>query len=64
MGKLLSMFAETNPDEIISALMEQNHLDRGLKKIMEFSSFFNQYFQHSLFIDVVAQEDLENMVML
>ena len=27
-------------------LMEQNHLDRALKKIMEFSSFFNQYFQH------------------
>jgi len=30
----------------ISTLLEQNHLDRGLKKIMEFSSFFNQYFQH------------------
>jgi len=27
-------------------MMEQNHLDRALKKIMEFSSFFNQYFQH------------------
>ena len=27
-------------------LMEQNHLDRALKKIMEFSSYFNQYFQH------------------
>jgi methionyl-tRNA synthetase len=26
--------------------MEQNHLDRALKKIMEVSSFFNQYFQH------------------
>ena len=26
--------------------MEQNHLDRALKKIMEFSSYFNQYFQH------------------
>ena len=26
--------------------MEQNHLDRSLKKIMEFSSHFNQYFQH------------------
>ncbi len=26
--------------------MEQNHLDRALKKVMEFSSFFNQYFQH------------------
>ncbi|RNJ80208.1 MAG: methionine--tRNA ligase [Nitrosopumilus sp. H8] len=28
------------------ALLEQNHLDRALKKIMEFSSYFNQYFQH------------------
>ncbi len=27
-------------------LMRQNHLDRALKRIMEFSSFFNQYFQH------------------
>ena len=26
--------------------MEQNHIDRALKKIMEFSSFYNQYFQH------------------
>ena len=30
----------------LEVLMEQNHLDRALKKIMEFSSFFNQYFQH------------------
>jgi methionyl-tRNA synthetase len=30
----------------LGVLMEQNHLDRTLKKIMEFSSFFNQYFQH------------------
>ena len=30
----------------MSVLLEQNHLDRALKKIMEFSSFFNQYFQH------------------
>jgi len=30
----------------IGTLLEQNHLDRALKKIMEFSSFFNQYFQH------------------
>ena len=30
----------------LGMLMEQNHLDRTLKKIMEFSSFFNQYFQH------------------
>ena len=30
----------------IGNLMKENHLDRALKKIMEFSSFFNQYFQH------------------
>ncbi len=30
----------------IGQLMEQNHIDRALKKIMEFSSFYNQYFQH------------------
>ena len=30
----------------LSSLMEQNHLDKALKKVMEFSSFFNQYFQH------------------
>lgn len=30
----------------VGELMEQNHLDRALKKIMEFSAFFNQYFQH------------------
>ncbi|HUU48903.1 MAG TPA: methionine--tRNA ligase [Nitrosopumilaceae archaeon] len=30
----------------LSELLEQNHLDRALRKIMEFSSFFNQYFQH------------------
>ena len=30
----------------LGILMEQNQLDRALKKIMEFSSFFNQYFQH------------------
>ena len=30
----------------VGALLAQNHLDRALKKIMEFSSFFNQYFQH------------------
>ena len=30
----------------VSALMEQNHLDRALKSIMGFSSYFNQYFQH------------------
>jgi methionyl-tRNA synthetase len=27
-------------------LLEQNHLDRALKKLMEFSMYFNQYFQH------------------
>ena len=26
--------------------MNENHLDRALKKIMEFSAYFNQYFQH------------------
>jgi len=30
----------------VGSLMQENHLDRALKKIMEFSSFFNQYFQH------------------
>ena len=30
----------------VGKLMEENHLDRALKKIMEFSSYFNQYFQH------------------
>ena len=30
----------------VGSLMEKNQLDRALKKIMEFSSFFNQYFQH------------------
>ena len=30
----------------LGELLEQNQLDRALKKIMEFSSFFNQYFQH------------------
>lgn len=33
------------PEEI-TGLLQENHLDRALKKIMEFSSFFNQYFQH------------------
>jgi len=28
------------------ALLEQNHLDRALKKILEFTAHFNQYFQH------------------
>ena len=30
----------------VGALMDQNHLDRALKRIMAFSSHFNQYFQH------------------
>ncbi len=30
----------------VRVLMEQNHLDRALKKILGFSSYFNQYFQH------------------
>jgi len=30
----------------VGSLMEQNHLDRALKKIMAFSSYLNQYFQH------------------
>ena len=29
-----------------SILMEENHLDRALKKILQFSAHFNQYFQH------------------
>ena len=30
----------------VGSLMEKNHLDRALKKILEFSAHFNQYFQH------------------
>ena len=30
----------------VGSLLDQNHLDRALKKVMEFSSHFNQYFQH------------------
>lgn len=30
----------------VGTLMEQNHLDKALKKILEFSAHFNQYFQH------------------
>ena len=29
----------------VGELMEENHLDRALKKILEFSAHFNQYFQ-------------------
>jgi methionyl-tRNA synthetase len=39
-SKIRSLAAE------LAVLMEQNHLDRALKKIMEFSIYFNQYFQH------------------
>lgn len=31
---------------VVGSLMEQNHLDRALKKILDFVAFFNQYFQH------------------
>ncbi len=30
----------------VGALMQQNHLDRALKKILDFTGHFNQYFQH------------------
>jgi len=30
----------------VGVLMEQHHLDRALKKILQFSAHFNQYFQH------------------
>lgn len=32
--------------DVMGELMEQNHLDKALKKILEFSAHFNQYFQH------------------
>ncbi len=32
--------------EQTGALLTQNHLDRALKRILEFSAYFNQYFQH------------------
>jgi methionyl-tRNA synthetase len=35
-----------NFSQEVGSLMEQNHLDRALKKILEFSAHFNQYFQH------------------
>ncbi|RDJ30912.1 MAG: methionine--tRNA ligase [Crenarchaeota archaeon] len=38
--KILSLSNE------LDELMSQNHLDRALKKILEFSAHFNQYFQH------------------
>ena len=30
----------------LDELLQKNHLDRALRKILEFSSHFNQYFQH------------------
>ncbi len=30
----------------VGGLMEQNHLDRALKRILDFTGHFNQYFQH------------------
>jgi len=35
-----------NLSKDVGSLMEKNHLDRALKKILEFSAHFNQYFQH------------------
>ena len=32
--------------EAVGAQMEANHIDRAVKRLMEFSAFFNQYFQH------------------
>jgi len=30
----------------VGGLMEQNHLDRALRKVLDFTGHFNQYFQH------------------
>ena len=30
----------------VGQLVQQNHLDRALKKILDFTGYFNQYFQH------------------
>lgn len=38
-GKITALAAD------LTRLMEENHLDRALKKILEFSAHFNQYFQ-------------------
>ena len=38
-GKIKQLSAD------LGSLLEQNHLDRALKKILEFSAHFNQYFQ-------------------
>lgn len=39
--RLITVLAEE-----LGVLMSQNHLDRSLKKILEFSAQFNRYFQH------------------
>ena len=36
----------TTLSEEVGILMNQNHLDRALKKVLEFTAHFNQYFQH------------------
>ena len=36
----------TTLSEEVGVLMNQNHLDRALKKVLEFTAHFNQYFQH------------------
>jgi len=41
--------SETMIKELVTkldVLLQDNHLDRALKKILEFSTHFNQYFQH------------------
>ncbi|HSB83299.1 MAG TPA: class I tRNA ligase family protein, partial [Nitrosarchaeum sp.] len=35
-----------NLSSAVGELLDQNHIDRALKKILEFSAHFNQYFQH------------------
>ena len=43
---MLSALIWSDFSENISKLMQENHLDRALKLLMEFSAHFNQYFQH------------------
>jgi methionyl-tRNA synthetase len=35
-----------NLSSVVGELLDQNQIDRALKKILEFSAHFNQYFQH------------------
>ena len=35
-----------NLSSTVEELLDQNHIDRALKRILEFSAHFNQYFQH------------------